>query len=156
MITVWVRPVLLLGLLLLSSPVWAAPPVPVTACGQTLRGPASYYLPGDLACAPSTNLVLDSATLDLRGFGLQCTQRLPCLTLQGHGARVRNGTIVGWMLEALVLEGGGPPRVEDPTPGGLDAPVMIRSNANRLSRLTLTRSFVHPALAIAGNDNRVD
>jgi hypothetical protein len=156
MMTVWFRPVLVLGLFLLSSPVWAAPPVPVTTCGQTLRGPTRYVLPANLDCPwPGPGLTLDSASLDLRGFTLSCAfPNIGCLTLEGQGAEVVGGTIDGGSHESLVLEGAGSHRVMQVVLTPLDAAVLILSDHNRLRDVTAT-SGVHPAFLVQGNDNRL-
>ena len=142
--------------LLSAAPAHAGPPVPVTACGQTLRGPTSYYLPANLTCASQGGgLVLESATLDLRGLTIEC-RSVGCVTLRGSRAQVLNGTIDGWMHDALVLEGQGHHRVADVVIPGMEGMVIvIRSNDNRLTRLTMT-SGLQPAIAIDGHDNRVE
>jgi hypothetical protein len=140
----------------LSSPGWAAPPVPVTTCGQTLRGPTRYVLPANLACPSQANaLTLDSASLDLQGFTLSCAfPNIRCLTLDGQGAEVVGGTIDGGAHEALVLEGAGSHRVTQVVVTPLDAAVLILSDHNRLRDVTAT-SGVHPAFLVQGNDNRL-
>jgi len=142
--------------LLLTTAAVAAPPVPVTACGQTLRGPTSYYLTADLICTSQVSgLGLESATLDLRGFTLDC-RSVGCLTLRGTRSQVRNGTIRGFMHDALVLEGQGGHRVENISTGGVDGTILVSSNDNRLTRVSVTYAVGHPAIAIHGNDNRLE
>jgi hypothetical protein len=142
--------------LLLTTTAWAAPPLPVTACGQTLRGPALYYLPDHLACpSGGTGLTLDSATLDLRGFTLSCAwPSTRCLTVQGRQAQVLHGTIDGGAHEALALEGAGSHRVTQVVVTPLDAAVLILSDNNSLREVT-AESGVNPAFFLQGNDNRL-
>ncbi|GIG41122.1 right-handed parallel beta-helix repeat-containing protein [Cellulomonas phragmiteti] len=92
--------------LVLAGPAQAAPahagpparPTPVTACGQTVTGPA--YLARDLVCSDTGVVVGAGGSLDLRGRTLQgpgASQGGTGVHLSGVGdAQVRNGRIVGF------------------------------------------------------------
>jgi parallel beta-helix repeat protein len=134
------------GLLALTLAGMAAPAAAQVACGDTVGPGGTVTLTADVGPCDGMNtaIIVDSATLDLGGHTLSCTDGnadddVPYgIVLIGKKAAVRNGTVTGcW--HGVVAAGSGKHTVEDVTvtasyQDGVYVPE--DSAKNRLSRIT--------------------
>jgi parallel beta-helix repeat protein len=112
--------------------------VAAVECGEVLTG--VERLDEDLICTMEPALTLNGGKLDLGGHAVICDGTIEGIVLEGDGAQVRNGAVVGCQF-AVLVEGAGnhlvanlTASVQDPVPD--DDPgaegLRVSSDGNRL------------------------
>jgi parallel beta-helix repeat protein len=113
------------------------------ACGATLGPGGAFALTGPLTCGTAPTLTVISATLDLKGNTVTCTDNTnDGIVLQGTKAKLLNGTVTG-CYDGVELQGTGSHQVTNVTSTGnanegFDE--QSGSNANKLSSNTASNN----------------
>jgi parallel beta-helix repeat protein len=101
-----------------GRPAQAGPPT-VSVCpvcaGPTLGPGGSFALTCDMSCAVGPALTVDSASLDMKGHTVTCTDNtIDGIVVQGFKAKVQNGTVTG-CYDGVELQGTGHHEVRNVT-----------------------------------------
>lgn len=129
-------------------------PALAVECGEVITG--SARLDRDLICTTNPALTVEGGLLDLNGFAVVCNQD-PAeegvgVLLEGSGARLRNGAVVGCFL-AVHVAGEGGHTVRSLTASAANRGVLIESDGNRLFDSHILRALGDAAVEVDGADN---
>jgi hypothetical protein len=135
----------------------AAGPALAVECGDTITGRAR--LDRDLICPiqpPAPALTVDGGSLDLNGFTVVCDHEPTAegvgVLLEGSGARLRNGAVIGCFV-AVQVGGSGGHTVRDVTASASNQGVLVTSGGNRLLDSNILRGRDDAAVQVDGSNN---